>query len=251
MILKISFLCAAGFIAAFIDSIAGGGGLITLPAFLAAGIPVHYTLGTSKFSSTASSLTSSIKYIRSGNTNFTILKYLIPSAFIGAIFGVRTVLKINESILQTLVLILVVSIGIYSLFSKSVGIENKFEGTNKKNITIGLIFVFIVGFYDGFFGPGAGAFLIFGLIRIYGFDFTKAGGNARVLNFTTNIASLIVFIIGGKVNFLYGVPIAISMMFGARLGTKFALTHGSKLIKPIFITMALAVACKMLINLAF
>lgn len=251
MILKILFLCLACFIAAFIDSIAGGGGLITLPAFLIAGVPVHYTLGTSKFSSTASSLTSSIKYIRSGNTNFTILKYLIPSAFIGAIFGVCTVLKIAESILQTLVLILVIFIGIYSSFSKSIGFENKFVGTNKKNITVGSIFAFILGFYDGFFGPGVGAFLIFGLIRIYGFNFIKAGGNARVLNFTTNIASLIVFIIGGKVNFLYGVPIAIAMMFGARFGTKFALIHGSKLIKPIFITMALAVTCKMLFNLVF
>lgn len=249
MITSIIFLCVVGFVAAFVDSIAGGGGLISVPAFIAVGLPPHLTLGTNKFSSTAASFTSSIKYARSGKVNYSLLKYLIPFTLVGAVLGVKTVLIVKQEYLYVLVLVMVLAVGIYTLFSKTIGLEDKFTGTTRKNIFFGILLSFAIGFYDGFFGPGTGSFLIFGMIGIYGFDFLQAGGNARVLNFVSNITALVTFAIKGKVYYYYGIPVAISMAIGARMGTKFALKKGAKLIKPIFVTMALGVAVKMLVQL--
>lgn len=249
MFLTIGLLCVAGFVAAFVDSIAGGGGLISLPALLLAGVPPYFSLGTNKFASTMASFTSSLKYAKSGNINFKLVRYLIPCTLLGSVLGVSSVLKMDQSFLYPLVLVLVLFVGVYSLFSKSIGSEDKFEGTTKKSIFYGCLLAFGLGFYDGFFGPGTGSFLIFGFIGIYKFNFLKAGGNARILNFTSNIAALVMFAINGKIKYFYGIPFAISMVFGARLGTMFALNHGTKLIKPIFITMSLCVAGKMLFNL--
>ncbi len=250
MIITIVLLCIAGFAAAFVDSIAGGGGLISLPAFIAAGIPMHFALGTNKFSATAAAFTSSIKYTKSGKVNFKLLRYVLPFTFIGAALGVKAALMLDSKYLKPLVLVLVLAVGIYSLFSKTIGQEDKFKELTNKSISLGVILAFLIGFYDGFFGPGTGTFLIFGLISIFGFNFINAGGNARVMNFVSNLTALILFAVQGKIDYLYGIPVAIAMIFGARLGTVFALKKGSKSIKPIFITMSLAVAFKLLFDLA-
>lgn len=246
---QIILLCLAGFAASFVDSIAGGGGLISLPAFLIAGVPAHLALGTNKFSATAASFTSSIKYATSGKVNFKLLKILIPFTLVGAGIGVNTVLLIDQKYLQGMVLTMVLAVGVYSLFSKTMGQENRFEGINKKNLTLGIILAFSIGFYDGFFGPGTGSFLIFGLISIFGFDFINAGGNARILNFVSNVTALVLFGIQGKIDYALGIPVAISMILGARFGTMMALNKGVKLVKPIFVTMSLGVAGKMLFNI--
>lgn len=247
--IKLGLLCVAGFLAAFVDSIAGGGGLISLPAFLMAGIPPYFALGTNKFSATAASCTSSIKYIKSGKANFELLKYLIPFTAVGAFLGASTVLSIKQEYLQAMVLVMILAVGIYSLFSKTMGTEDRFTGFTKRNIFYGILLAFGIGFYDGFFGPGTGSFLIFGMIGIYGFDFIQAGGNSRVLNFVSNVTSLVRFAIQGKVYLIFGIPVALSMIIGARMGTKFALKNGAKVVKPIFVTMSLAVAAKMLYSL--
>lgn len=246
IIYKIVFLCAAGFLSAFIDSIAGGGGLISLPAYFLVGFPPHYTLGTNKFSATCGSIVSTAKFAQSGKIDKSILKVLLPFTFLGACTGVTTVLLIDSSILKPLVLVLLMAVGVYSFFSKSVGMEDNFQGTTKKTLTIGSIFAFAMGFYDGFFGPGVGSFLIFGLIKIYGFDFVRASGNAKAMNLMSNFTSLVLFAIKGKIYYLMGIPMAIFMVFGAKVGTKLALKEGAKFIKPIFVTMSLLVAVKMI-----
>lgn len=131
-IYKLIFLCIAGFFAAFVDSIAGGGGIISVPAYMIVGLPTHIALGTNKFAATMGSLTSSINFIRSGNCNFKLLKIVAPFTLIGSILGVKTVLLIDESFLQPLVLILILAIGIYTFFSKSLGEEDNFNGFTKK-----------------------------------------------------------------------------------------------------------------------
>lgn len=245
---KIIFLCCAGFLAAIVDSIAGGGGLISVPAFMIAGLPTPYVLGTNKLCASTSSFTSSIGFMRSKKVNFNILKYLIPFTLIGAFLGVNTVLKMNQKLLNILILVLIFFIGIYSLVSKSLGLENKFKGITKKNLFLGILLAFCLGFYDGFFGPGTGSFLIFGFVKIFGYDFVNATGNARTLNFTSNILSLILFAIHKKILYVYAIPVAIFMMIGAKVGTKLALKKGSRLIKPIFVIMSLGIAAKLLIN---
>lgn len=248
MLTKIIILCFVGFFAAMVDSIAGGGGLITVPAYMLAGLPPHMALGTNKFSATAGSCTSSMKFIKERKVNFDILKYIAPFTLLGACIGVNTILKVNENFLYILVFIMIMFVGIYSLFSKSLGTENRFKGITKKSILLGILLGFSLGFYDGFFGPGTGSFLVFGLINIFGLDFVFASGNARFLNFISNITSLVLFALNGQINYMVSAPVAISMILGAKLGTRLAITKGFKLIKPIFVTMSLAVAVKMLSN---
>jgi uncharacterized membrane protein YfcA len=246
LLLIIMGLCLAGFVAAFVDSIAGGGGLISIPAFLLAGVPPHFALGTNKFAATAASLTSSIKYARSAKINRRLLLYLAPLTLVGAVLGVKTVVRLDQRLLQTLVLVMIIGVGAYSLFSRQMGLADRFRGIDRPKLLWGMLLALGLGFYDGFFGPGTGSFLIFGLIGIYGFDFINAGGNARVLNFVSNVTSLVLFAWLGKIDYRYGVPVALAMMVGAQLGTMLALQKGVKLIKPIFVAMSLAVAVKIL-----
>lgn len=127
-------------------------------------------------------------------------------------------------------------------------IQDKFKEITKLNLILGILLAFSLGFYDGFFGPGTGSFLIFGLIKIFGFDFVQAAGNGKLLNFTSNITSLVVFAVNRQIDYMIGIPVALAMILGARLGTSLAINKGSKLIKPIFITMSLAVAGKLIIQ---
>ena len=160
-----------------------------------------------------------------------------------------TVLLLDSNILKPIVLILLLSVGVYSFFSKSIGLEDDFKGVDNRMIIMGSIFAFFMGFYDGFFGPGAGSFLIFGLINIFGFDFGRASGTAMAMNFTSNIASLLTFAINGKIYYLMGIPMALFMILGAHFGSKLAIKEGARFIKPIFVTMSLVVAFKMLYEL--
>lgn len=249
MISRMIFLCIAGFLASFIDSIAGGGGLISVPAFMLAGLSPHIVLGTNKLAATTGSFTSSLKFAKSGLCNFDLLKKLIPFTLVGSIIGVRTVLLIDQKFLQPLVLVLVLCIGVYTLFSKSLGQEDNFKGLTKKNTALGMFLAFTLGFYDGFFGPGTGSFLVFGMINIFGFNFLNASANARFLNFISNITALVTFAFSGSINYSIGLLVAVFMIIGARAGTKLAINKGAKIIKPIFVTMSLAVALKMLLTM--
>ena len=245
---QLIFLCIMGFIAAFVDAIAGGGGLITVPAYLLAGFSPHFTLGTNKFASTTGSFTSAYKFIKAKKVNFEYLKFVVPLVFIGAVLGVKTVLLVDQSFLYPIVMVLILIVGIYTLLSKDIGIKDNYQGLTKKTLIAGLTLGFSLGFYDGFFGPGTGSFIIFGLIYIFKLDFVHASGNAKVMNFVSNLASLITFALHGKINYKYGIIIGIFMVLGAQLGARAALKKGTKLIKPIFVVMSLGVAVKMLFN---
>ncbi len=242
------FLCAAGFFAALVDSIAGGGGIISIPAIIAAGVPPHYALGTNKFCSSWGAFISTLTFAKSNRIHFPLIKYMVPFTFLGAVIGAKVVLNINEKLLQTMILVLVFTIAIYTLIKKDFGNENNFNGLTLKSILCGCIFAFILGFYDGFFGPGTGSFLIFIFITIYKFDFTISAGNGKILNFVSNFASLITFAINGKIYYLIGIPMGLSMILGAFVGTKIAIKNGAKVIKPIFVTIALALTVKLLFS---
>jgi uncharacterized membrane protein YfcA len=143
---------------------------------------------------------------------------------------------------------LILFVGIYTLLSKNIGLKEKKYPVTKHRLFLGILLGFTLGFYDGFFGPGTGSFLIFGLISIFGFNFVKASANAKLLNFVSNLSSLIMFAIKGQIYYLVGLPVAAAMIAGAQVGTHLALKNGSKLIKPIFVTMSLAVAVKLLLR---
>ncbi|TGE31030.1 TSUP family transporter [Desulfosporosinus sp. Sb-LF] len=246
MWLNLFIICTLGFLAAGVDAIAGGGGLISLPALLMVGVPPHLALGTNKFAASMASLNSSVAFARSGKVQFSLVKWQIPFTFIGASLGVWAVLGVSSAFLNKAVLILILLVGIYTLLHKNLGMENKFEGLNSINIAVGCLLALALGFYDGFFGPGTGSFLIFSLITIFGFDFVVASANSKVLNFVSNFTSLLLFAWNGKILLYYGIPMALFMVLGSLIGTKLAINYGAELVKPIFVTMSLLVAAKLI-----
>lgn len=241
--------CILGFVAAAVDAIAGGGGLISLPALLFAGVPPHLALGTNKFASTAASFSSSVTFARSGKVYSPLVKYQVPFTFGGAMLGVWAVLHVSSDFLGKAVLVLILCVAAYTLLRRDLGIEERFSGLTSQNKVLGCLFALFLGFYDGFFGPGTGSFLIFAFITIYGFNFITASANAKVLNFTSNLASLLLFALNGKIILLYGIPMALFMIAGSRVGTKLAIQRGVRLVKPIFITMSCLVAAKLVFQL--
>lgn len=239
------FLMFACFVAAFVDAVAGGGGLISLPAYIIAGFPTHMALGTNKFASMWGTLIASSKFAREKKIDFRLIRYLFPMSFVGALLGVRAVLLIDAQVLAPLVMVMILLVGVYTLFSKTMGLSNLYDGSSKKSIGLGMLLALVLGFYDGFFGPGTGTFLVFGLIKIFKFDFLFANANAKPLNLASNFASLLAFAVSGKILYLYGIPIAIAMMLGGYAGAKASIQNGSKLIKPLFVLMSIGAFAKL------
>ena len=248
-LLSIIIVCLAGFFGAVVDAIVGGGGLITTPALLAVGLPIHLALGTNKFASTMGTFSSSYHYYKSGNVNMKLLKYLLPFSAIGSAIGVFSVLALNPDFLRVLVIVLVFIIGGYTLIKKDLGLVNRFSGINKKKIKKGTMLAFPLGFYDGFFGPGTGSFIIFGLISIFGFDFKKASANAKLMNLTSNVVAFLLFLTHGKIMFQVAIPMAICMAIGAKVGAHLAIKKGAGFIKPVFILVSFALVIKMIFDL--
>ncbi|MBR8702012.1 putative membrane transporter protein YfcA [Fusobacterium sp. DD29] len=245
------FLLVACFLASFIDAVSGGGGLISLPAYMASGIPPHMALGTNKVSACIATCASSAKFASSGKINWTLMRKIAIFSLIGAFLGVRTILLVSSKYLYPMTVVLLLVVLGYTLMNKKMGEVHEFDELTDKTILYGRIMAFVIGFYDGFFGPGTGSFLIFGLIRIFKMDFPHASGNAKILNLTSNIASVIMFVYFKQVNYLYSVPVGIVMMLGAFLGARTAVTKGTKFIKPMFLTVTSVVLLKMIAEAVF
>ena len=241
----IIILFGLGFLAAFVDSVVGGGGLISIPALILTGLPLPVVLGTNKLAATMGSLTSTVSFIRSGKINFHLVKYLIPFSLIGAVLGSITVRQVPSSFLKPLVIILLVGVAIYTVFKKDWGKSSTFSGVTTKTGYISIVVAFVIGFYDGFFGAGAGSFLIFAFLWL-GIDFVTAAGNAKALNFSSNVASLITFICLGSVNFSYGLIMGLAMVAGALVGSRIAILKGTSYIRPLFIGITIVLIGKQL-----
>ena len=241
------FLVIAGFIAAFIDSVVGGGGLISIPALLFTGISPSAALATNKFSSSMGSLTSTTPFIRAGKVNFKFVIKFLPLTVIGSIVGAYVVHFVSPDILKPLILLILVIVAIYTIIKKDWGKETLYKGLTRNKLILMLLVIFAIGFYDGFLGPGTGSFLLFAFL-IIGFDFVQAAGNAKILNFGSNIAALVVFLSMGTVNFAYGIPMGIAMVAGALVGTNFAIKKGSSYVRLLFICVTVVLIGKNILN---
>lgn len=228
------FLIAAGFAAAFIDSVVGGGGLISIPALLFAGLPPSVALGTNKLAATMGALTSTINFLHSGKINKKLVIKLLPLSIIGAGAGVYVVQLIPSEFLKPIILILLILVTIYTLFKKGWGMESNFKELTKKMAYFIALAALLLGFYDGFLGAGTGSFLIFSFLLL-GFNFVESAGNAKVLNLGSNIAALITFMLFSSVNFQYGIPMGIAMILGALVGTRVAIKNGAAYVKVLFV----------------
>jgi len=239
----ILFLVVTGFIASFIDSVVGGGGLISLPALLLTGLPPTMALGTNKMASVMGSFTSTLSFFRSGKIDLHLVKFLFPLSFLGSAFGVLTVQQIPSQFLKPLVVVMLLVVTVYTFTRKEWGDISTYQGMTKKTAYLSGLAAFSIGFYDGFFGPGAGSFFIFAFLMI-GFDFVVAAGNSKALNFASNIAAVITFIYFGSVNYYYAIPMGLAMIVGALAGSRLAIKKGAAYVRPLFLFMSVVLISK-------
>jgi len=244
----ILLLVLIGFTASFVDSVVGGGGLITLPALLAFGLPPSLALGTNKLSSTFSSLTSMTSFMLQGKIELRMAAALLPLSLIGSGFGAYVIYSLPSDFLRPLVIVLLIAVTIYTLVRKSWGAKSTYQGLSLRAMLILGGGALVIGFYDGFFGPGTGSFLIFVFIFL-GFDFVRASANAKVLNFGSNLGALIVFWMLDSVSVAYGLPMGLAMIAGAIVGTRMAVKRGAAFVRPLFIIMTVGLIGKQIWDL--
>lgn len=240
----LALLFGAALIAGFIDAIAGGGGLITIPALLSAGLPPAMALGTNKLQACGGSFSASLYFVREKAVDLKQIWLLILLTFIGAALGTIVVQMIDIALLKVALPFLVMIIGLYFLFSPTISDEDQ-----KQRISYPL-FAFTaalgIGFYDGLFGPATGSFLTLAFVLLLGFNLTKGVAHAKVLNFTSNFASLIFFLIGGAVIWKIGLIMLVGQFIGGTLGARMVVTKGKRIIRPLIVTMSCLMAAKML-----
>lgn len=241
-------LIGASFVAAFIDSVVGGGGLISLPALLIAGLPPATALATNKMASVMGSLTSSFSFFRSGKIDTGLIRRLFGLSLCGAALGVYAVRQMPSGMLKPLLVILLIVVLAYTIFHKDFGEVSTYQGMSRRKGIFSGILVFGIGFYDGFFGPGTGTFLLFGFLLL-GFDFVMAAGNARALNFASNLAAVVAFGLSGLINYHVGIPMGVAMIAGAWAGSRLALSKGVGYVRPLFIVITAVLIGKTLFDL--
>nr|WP_263313003.1 TSUP family transporter [Mammaliicoccus sp. Marseille-Q6498] len=225
-----------GLIAAFIDSVVGGGGLISLPALLAVGMDPAVALGTNKLASSFGSLTSTLKFIKAKKVDFDIVGKLFPLSFIGSILGAITATYLPPEYFKPLAIIILALVTIYSIVKKDWGDINNYKKLTLKKAILFIVGVTMIGYYDGFLGGGTGSFFLFMLLLI-GLDFLHAAGNAKFLNLASNLGALFLFMALGHVNYIYGFCMAFSMVIGSYLGVTFAIKKGVSYVKVLFIVI--------------
>jgi uncharacterized protein len=228
----------------FVDSIAGGGGLITIPALLAAGMNPVAALATNKAQAMFGSFTASLTYARNGQVKLGNMKWAIIFTFIGSSLGTVAVQYLAVDFLTQMIPLLIALSALYFLFGPRVGEIDRHRYLAATPFY--LIFGLSIGFYDGFFGPGTGSFWALAFVTILGFNMLKATAHTKVVNFTSNFASFLLFAWAGHVLWQPAAVMAIGQLLGAYLGAKSAIKHGTRMIKPLLVVISLIMTAKLI-----
>ncbi len=239
-------LFASGLVAGWIDSIAGGGGLVTIPVLLGFGLSPQVALGTNKFQASFGSFTAAAHYVREDVVELPDARVGIVWTLAGSAAGTLAVQQVRADFLNLLIPALLIAIALYMFF---IPVPGEHEGRARLGKgSFYFLFGFPLGFYDGFFGPGVGSFWAFALMAGLGFSLTRATGYTKVMNFTSNIVSFILFLLGGFVLVLPGVVMAAGQIIGARIGSGMVVKRGARFIRPIFIAVVILTTLKLLIQ---
>lgn len=245
----LTILVAIATIAGMVDAIAGGGGLLALPALLWAGIPPVEALATNKLQGSFGTATATINYIHQGALDIRPLMIAVIWTFVGSVSGTLAVQYLVAEWLNQLVPILLISFALYFAFSPKLGDQ---DAKQRMSHPLFAFFIgFSLGFYDGFFGPGMGAFMTAAFVLLLGFNLYRATAATKLLNFTSNIASLLFFALGGHVLWAVGLSMGIGQMIGAWIGSHLVLRHGTLLIRFFLIATSIGISIKLLVQEIF
>jgi uncharacterized membrane protein YfcA len=230
-----------------VDSMAGGGGLISLPSLLAAGVPPHVALATNKVQSAIGTSFSTLRYIRSGYVLLRLGVLGFAASFTGSYAGAYTVLRVPASSLDAIIPVLIVIVAAITFLRKDFGVRDDMPRLTRTHYLLAAGFAFFLGFYDGFFGPGTGSFLAFGFVLFFRFGFLRATAHAKLLNLASNYAAILAFVVGGELYWHIALPMGLANLTGAWTGAGLAIRGGSKVIKPVFGAVLLALLVKIVL----
>lgn len=248
MTLDITILIALGFVgllAGFVDAIAGGGGLIALPALLAAGVPPIAAFGTNKVQSVVGTAIAAATYWRKGFVSLRALAVAIPLTFAGAFLGAAAVKSIDTALLSYAVPVALIGIALYFAFAPRLTDEDRHA---RLDFTLfAPVMGFVIGFYDGGLGPGTGSFMTMSFVTLFGLGLTRAAGHTKVLNFTSNAGALALFIPSGDVIWPAAAVMIVGQAIGGYLGALTGIRFGAKLIRPLVVIVSIGLALRLLV----
>lgn len=241
----LAFLAVAGFTAGFVDSIAGGGGLITVPALFAAGIPPILALGTNKLQSSVGTAMATWRYQRAGLIDWRGLIPALVLTVIGAALGSWLVQVISPATLKLVVPFLMMAAIAYFLLSPRMT-----DADSRQRLTLAVYapIAGLIGFYDGFFGPGTGSFLTASLVALVGLGLSRATGHTKAINLTSNVVAAAIFIAAGKIIWVVALVMGSANIAGAWIGSHVALRHGARVIRPLLVLVSVGLTAKVLLD---
>jgi len=234
-ILTFLIVCPFVFFAGLVDAIAGGGGIVSMIAYLVAGVPMHFALGTNKFSSSIGTVFSTGRYLKNG---FYSKKLVIPTviaSLVGSLIGSNLTIITDEKYLKYMLVIVLPIVALIVLKKKNIINQDNVDITYKKQLLVSSVIAFFLGGYDGFYGPGTGTFMILAFTGIAKINVQEANGNTKCANLASNVAALVTFIINGKVYYSLGIAAAVFSVLGHYIGSGLVIRNGSKVVRPIII----------------
>ena len=240
-------VCPLLFLAGLVDAIGGGGGLISLPAYLLSGVPIHNAIATNKLSSACGTTLATIRFIRQGLVNWRLALPTIAFAVLGSSLGAHLSMATGEGIMEK-ILFVILPVVAFLVLNPRIFHDNREAEIllNRRTLLTAILSSFAVGIYDGFYGPGTGTFLIIAFTVFARLNIRTANAQAKVINLTTNITSLTIFILNGQVVFLLGLAAAVCNMAGNYVGAGLAMTRGSRITRPVILQVLVLLFLKVL-----
>jgi hypothetical protein len=236
-------LFGAGFGAGFVDSIAGGGGLITLPVLLSCGLAPKEALGTNKLQASFGSASAAGHYALAHAVSLTECRRGFIFTLVGAAAGALAVEHVDPAFLRKAIPVLLITVAVYVLLKPSLGEQD--ASPRLSRAWFELSFGLTLGFYDGFFGPGTGTFWAMSCVLFLGYNLTRATAYSKVMNLASNLSSLLLFLVGGHVRFAIGITMGVGQLLGARIGSRMVLSRGTRFIRPVLLGAVLLLTLKL------
>ncbi|MEO5594523.1 MAG: TSUP family transporter [Chitinophagaceae bacterium] len=237
MTTELILLCAAAFTAGFIDAIVGGGGLIQTPSALVLlpQYPVATVIGTLKIPAFTGTFFAAAQYAKRVSFNYKQLALMMSIAFIAAFAGSSLLSAVSNHFMKPLLLVVLIAVAVYTWLNKNFGNHTEKTHSVKREWWYAVLISLVIGFYDGFIGPGAGSFLVLSFITLLGFDFLRASAHAKFVNLATNLGSIVFFAASGKIIYTIALPMAVCNGIGGLLGARLALLKGNAFIRILFL----------------
>jgi uncharacterized membrane protein YfcA len=242
--LDLALLCLAAFGAGVVDAIAGGGGLVTLPALLSVGLPPHLALGTNKGQSVFGSGAALVAFARAKLVDGRRAKVAFPLGFLGSLAGAVLVLLVEPTVLRPVVLTLLCAVAVLLTFRPTPKPGTRLAGAAHP-LLVGGALALGIGAYDGFFGPGTGTLLLLGGVWLLGQTMTHASADAKVVNFASNLAAVVIFSWNGAILWTIAAPMAVAQFAGGVLGARLAVRGGDRVVRPIVLVVVLALVVRL------